>query len=116
MPPCLRLPCGPSSGGAATAAPAEDPRQAAECRCLFGAAVCSRAWVSAAYGSAAGHALVGPPRGARAPMDRPPSRHDLPPAQHLAERALTTLERFLQVEAASGIVLLGAAAIALIWA
>jgi NhaA family Na+:H+ antiporter len=34
----------------------------------------------------------------------------------LAERALATLERFLHVEAASGIALLGAAAIALIWA
>jgi NhaA family Na+:H+ antiporter len=34
----------------------------------------------------------------------------------LAERALATLERFLHVEAASGVALLAAAAIALIWA
>lgn len=42
--------------------------------------------------------------------------HELPRAQHLAERAFATLERFLHVEAVSGIVLLAAAAIALIWA
>src|SRR5262245_12331516 len=42
--------------------------------------------------------------------------NDLPRAQFLAERALTTLQRFLHVEAVSGVVLLIAAAIALIWA
>jgi len=41
---------------------------------------------------------------------------DLPRAQLLAERAFATLERFLHIEAVSGIVLLAAAAIALIWA
>ena len=49
-------------------------------------------------------------------MDRGTSRPDLPRAQHLAERALATVERFLHVEAASGVALLAAAAIALIWA
>ncbi|MCD0503360.1 Na+/H+ antiporter NhaA [Bordetella petrii] len=47
--------------------------------------------------------------------DTSPSR-DLPRAQLLAERALASLERFLHIEAVSGIVLLAAAAIALIWA
>src|SRR5690606_38254918 len=41
---------------------------------------------------------------------------DLPTAQRLAERAFTTLESFLHIEAVSGIVLLVVAAIALIWA
>ncbi len=41
---------------------------------------------------------------------------NLPPAQVLAERAFQSLERFLHIEAASGIVLLAAAALALIWA
>lgn len=49
-------------------------------------------------------------------MHRPTSRPDLPRAQFLAERALHTLERFLRIEATSGIVLLVAAAAALIWA
>jgi Na+:H+ antiporter, NhaA family len=40
----------------------------------------------------------------------------LPRAQALAERAFSTLERFLHVEAFSGVVLLCAAAIAIIWA
>lgn len=44
------------------------------------------------------------------------SRQDLPRAQLLAERTFATLERFLHIEAASGIVLLIAAATALIWA
>lgn len=44
------------------------------------------------------------------------SSHHLPPAQALAERAFNSLERFLHIEAASGIVLLVAAALALIWA
>ncbi|MGE9006952.1 Na+/H+ antiporter NhaA [Leptospira interrogans] len=48
-------------------------------------------------------------------MDHP-SSEDLPRAQFLAERAFTTLQRFLHVEAVSGGVLLIAAASALIWA
>jgi NhaA family Na+:H+ antiporter len=40
----------------------------------------------------------------------------LPPAQLVAQRVFSTLERFLHVEAVSGIVLLVAAAAALIWA
>ncbi len=42
---------------------------------------------------------------------RPPTR-----AQRVAERAFLAVERFLHIEAASGIVLLGAAIIALVWA
>ena len=49
-------------------------------------------------------------------MNRTPSRQTLPRAQILAERALASLERFLHLEAVSGIVLLLAAAVALIWA
>jgi NhaA family Na+:H+ antiporter len=49
-------------------------------------------------------------------MNRHTTRQDLPRAQLLAERAFATLERFLHIEAASGIVLLIAAAVALIWA
>ncbi|WP_047304656.1 Na+/H+ antiporter NhaA [Pseudomonas fluorescens] len=49
-------------------------------------------------------------------MHRHTQRQDLPRAQLLAERAFATLERFLHIEAASGIVLLIAAAAALIWA
>ena len=49
-------------------------------------------------------------------MHRHTSRQDLPRAHLLAERAFATLERFLHIEAASGIVLLLAAAAALIWA
>jgi NhaA family Na+:H+ antiporter len=49
-------------------------------------------------------------------MNPATSRQHLPRAQLLAERAFTTLERFLHIEAASGIVLLIAAAAALIWA
>jgi len=45
----------------------------------------------------------------------PPSP-DLPRAQLITERALATLNRFLHVEAVSGIVLLIAAAVALTWA
>lgn len=44
------------------------------------------------------------------------SRHDLPRAQILANRTFASIERFLHIEAVSGIVLLIAAAIALIWA
>ncbi|WP_029586804.1 Na+/H+ antiporter NhaA [Bradyrhizobium sp. URHD0069] len=49
-------------------------------------------------------------------MDDRLSAEDLPRAQFLAERAFTTLQRFLHVEAVSGGVLLIAAASALIWA
>jgi NhaA family Na+:H+ antiporter len=49
-------------------------------------------------------------------MTRKTSPRDPSRARIVAERALETLERFLHVEAASGIVLLAAAAIALIWA
>jgi NhaA family Na+:H+ antiporter len=48
-------------------------------------------------------------------MLRRESRH-VPRTQLLAEQAVATLERFLHVEAVSGIVLLLAAAVALIWA
>ncbi|OJY35773.1 MAG: Na+/H+ antiporter NhaA, partial [Legionella sp. 40-6] len=48
--------------------------------------------------------------------NRHPTRHDLPRAQVFAERAFASIERFLHIEAVSGIVLLVAAAIALIWA
>jgi NhaA family Na+:H+ antiporter len=49
-------------------------------------------------------------------MSRHPSRQTLPSAQLVAEKVFTALERFLHVEAVSGIVLLVAAATALIWA
>ena len=49
-------------------------------------------------------------------MNDSSSFDDLPKAQRLAEQALSTLHRFLHVEAVSGIVLLAAAAVALIWA
>ena len=49
-------------------------------------------------------------------MHAPTPRPSLPRAQALAERAFATLERFLHIEAASGVVLVIAAAAALIWA
>jgi NhaA family Na+:H+ antiporter len=49
-------------------------------------------------------------------MDHRRSAEDLLRAQFLGERAFTTLQRFLHVEAVSGGVLLIAAAAALIWA
>ena len=49
-------------------------------------------------------------------MNAPTVVDDLPRAQRLAEQALATLQRFLHVEAVSGVVLLFAAAAALIWA
>lgn len=49
-------------------------------------------------------------------MRRHPSQARLPPAQLVAAKIFSTLERFLYVEAVSGIVLLVAAAAALIWA
>lgn len=47
---------------------------------------------------------------------KPSKTHELSRAQMLAERAFTSFERFLHIEAVSGIVLLMAAATALIWA
>jgi NhaA family Na+:H+ antiporter len=44
------------------------------------------------------------------------SPHGLPRAQLLAERAFATFERFIHIEAVSGVVLLLAAAVALFWA
>ena len=56
------------------------------------------------------------PRGKRAPMnDQLPGR-DLSKSPFFVERALTTLQHFLHVEAVSGVVLLAAAAAALLWA
>ncbi|TPQ35364.1 Na+/H+ antiporter NhaA [Bradyrhizobium guangdongense] len=49
-------------------------------------------------------------------MNDSPPLDDLPKAQRLAEQALSTLQRFLHVEAVSGGALLVAAAAALIWA
>lgn len=51
----------------------------------------------------------------------PPARHGEPPgtwkpARWLARRAFAPVERFLAIEAASGILLLAAAAVALVWA
>ncbi|MBA2126716.1 Na+/H+ antiporter NhaA [Hyphomicrobium methylovorum] len=49
-------------------------------------------------------------------MNRQINARDLPRAQRLAERAFSTLLRFLHVEALSGVLLLLASAVALIWA
>lgn len=49
-------------------------------------------------------------------MHHVPERHGIPRAQALAERAFATVERFLHIEAVSGIVLVIAAVIALVWA
>ncbi|WP_141384117.1 Na+/H+ antiporter NhaA [Nitrobacter winogradskyi] len=49
-------------------------------------------------------------------MNDSPPFDDLPKAQRLAERAFNTLHQFLHVEAVSGIVLLVAAIVALVWA
>ena len=49
-------------------------------------------------------------------MTRHTSRQDLPRVQLLTERTLATFERFTHIQAASGVILLIAAAIALIWA
>lgn len=56
------------------------------------------------------------PPSARQSKPRHPVCAELPPAQRLTERALLTLERFIHIEAVSGVALLLAAAIALIWA
>lgn len=60
--------------------------------------------------------MVGPPRGDRAPMNYQIAPRQLPRAQLLAERAFGTLQRFLHIEAVSGVALLIAAMIALVWA
>ena len=49
-------------------------------------------------------------------MPRHPSSPTLPPVQVVAEKVFSALERFLHVEAVSGVVLLIAAAAALVWA
>lgn len=49
-------------------------------------------------------------------MNKPPVKRKMTRTQVLAERAFASFERFLHIEAVSGIVLLLAAAIALIWA
>ena len=49
-------------------------------------------------------------------MTHQQSGQDLPRAQLLTQRAFATVERFMHIQASSGIGLLGAAAIALIWA
>ncbi len=57
--------------------------------------------------------MVGPPRKVSKTMNQTPV---LPKAQVLTERAFSTVSRFLHIEAVSGMVLLLAAAVALIWA
>ncbi len=74
--------------------------------CLSAAAVYNRSRVCPAFCRETGQALVGPPRGARAPMDRRSHPRDLPRIQLLAEQAFATVQRFLHVEAVSGLVLL----------
>ncbi|WP_440636907.1 Na+/H+ antiporter NhaA [Bradyrhizobium sp. PUT101] len=49
-------------------------------------------------------------------MSHQPPAEDLPRAQLIAEQAFATLQRFLHVEAVSGVMLLIAAAAALVWA
>jgi NhaA family Na+:H+ antiporter len=49
-------------------------------------------------------------------MSSPDTSRELPRAQYLAERAFATLESFLHIEAVSGVVLLLAALVALVWA
>jgi NhaA family Na+:H+ antiporter len=49
-------------------------------------------------------------------MNRHPSHATLPPAQAVAEKLFTALERYLHVEAGSGVALIIAAVIALVWA
>lgn len=62
------------------------------------------------------HALVGPPRGVFLTMSQHLSHQELPRAQILAERILSSLVRILRIEAVSGAVLLTAAMAAVIWA
>ena len=49
-------------------------------------------------------------------MRRPLPRQDVPRAHVLAHQAFARLEHFLHIEAMSGLVLLFAAAVALVWA
>jgi len=49
-------------------------------------------------------------------VNRDSAQAGLPPAQAVAERVFNTLERFLHIEAVSGVVLLIAATTALVWA
>jgi NhaA family Na+:H+ antiporter len=49
-------------------------------------------------------------------MHRPASQNSFAPAKTVAEKLVNSLERFLHIEAASGIALLVATAVALIWA
>jgi len=49
-------------------------------------------------------------------VKRHPASANLPTAQLVANKVFDTLERFLHVEAVSGVVLLAAAAVALVWA
>lgn len=49
-------------------------------------------------------------------MNRPIPRQEVPRAQVMAQQALATVERFLHIEAVSGIALVFAAAVALVWA
>ncbi|HEP9160004.1 TPA: Na+/H+ antiporter NhaA [Pseudomonas aeruginosa] len=49
-------------------------------------------------------------------MNQAPSRKALPAAQRIADKAFSAFEKFLHIEAVSGVVLLIAAAAALIWA
>jgi NhaA family Na+:H+ antiporter len=49
-------------------------------------------------------------------MNQSPPSSPVPRAQVLAERAFCAIERFMHIEAVSGVVLLAAAALALIWA
>jgi NhaA family Na+:H+ antiporter len=55
-------------------------------------------------------------RGEPVSMNRPLGPLEPSRAQQIAERAFVTLEKFLHVEAVSGVVLLIAAAAALVWA
>lgn len=61
-------------------------------------------------------ALVGPLRGAHTTVNQHPPPQNLPRAQRMAEQAFTAFERFLHIEAVSGIVLVIAAALAILWA
>jgi NhaA family Na+:H+ antiporter len=60
--------------------------------------------------------LVGPPRGVCALVNHSAATRNPSRTQYLAERAFATVERFLHIEAVSGVALLVAATLALIWA
>ncbi len=74
------------------------------------------AGVDAALCSQTGNGLVGPPTTESLRVSRHPTHATLPSAQVVAEKVFSALERFLHVEAVSGIVLLLSAAAALLWA